>query len=518
MPTLFVRLGLFAMFLASVLHGQNVGLVRNAPVLRAGQTLGDLVLEPGAAPVRINLNTKLEYPAASADYVRIQTPFGDIYLEFLAADAPNTVANFKSYLANDGTAAADKPKTFDGTFVHRVVPGFIIQTGGYQPLSGLPEIPGRLDTNGKPVTVRNEFRAANTRGTVAMAKLPDDPDSATNQWFFNLADNRAILDNQNGGFTAFARVLGNGMAVVDRIATLNQLDLDGPQALGAFDNLPYYNVQAGQNQLELFNLFPLTSVRSVPASAVPAALRAAPAITTRLVSPSPSSAARITLAQNILTVTPGKFGGGFPVTVRASANNGLSSDFTFNVLRNGPPGILSKLPVQTTQYVGSRVTLRVDITARPVAGVVWERKARGSSVFSTVTASELFDFGETGDLVIKLDAADSAAALDLSDSQFRYRTANPFGAAISSITTLRVVRKKLLVGVNETTTLPGLEAATGRVFSATGLPRGLTLNPATGALSGATSAKPGVHRIVVTRRDSGAVAGTRVYYFEIARP
>ncbi len=518
MPTLFVRLlGLVAILLASVLHAQNVGLVRNAPVLKSGQTLGDLVFEPGAAPVKINLNAKLEYPSAGADYARIQTPLGDIYLEFLTADAPNTVANFKTYLANESTTAADKPKTFDGTFVHRAVPGFVIQTGGYQPLSELPEIPTKLDPDGNPITVANEFMAANTRGTVAMAKIPDDPDSATHEWFFNLADNRAILDNQNGGFTAFARVLGNGMAVVDRIAALNQLDLDGPQSNSAFDNLPYYNVQAGQNQLELFNLLLLTTVRSVPSSAVPAALRGVPAITTTVVSPALASVAKVVLAKNSLTVTPGKFGGQFPVTVRASVGNGIFNDLTFFVLKNGPPGILSKLPAQTTHYLGSPATLLVDITARPAAGVVWERKPRGASVFSIVTASELFTFTEVGDLVVKLDAADSAAALDLSDSQFRYRSINMFGTATSSITTLRVVRQKLLLGVNETVTLPGLDAQTGRVFSATGLPKGLTLNATTGALSGTPTAKPGVYKFVVTRRQSGVVAGTRVYSVEIAR-
>ncbi|MEO0054357.1 MAG: hypothetical protein RLZZ50_304 [Verrucomicrobiota bacterium] len=517
MPSLFVRLGLVAFFLAPILNGQNVGLVRNAPVLKAGQNLGDLTFEVGSAPVKINLNTKLEYPAAGADYARIQTPFGDIYLEFLTADAPKTVANFKTYLANESTTAADRPNTFDGTFVHRVVPGFIIQTGGYQPLGGLPEIPAKLDSDGNPITVENEFRAANTRGTVAMAKFPDAPDSATHEWFFNLADNRANLDNQNGGFTAFARVLGNGMAVVDRIAALNQLDLNGPETGSAFDNLPYYNVQAGQSQLELFNLFPLTTVRSVPASAVPAPLRAAPVITTKVVSTPLPSVAKVTVAQNILTVTPGRFGGRFPVTVRAIAGNGIS-DFTFDVIKNGPPGILSKLPAQTTRYLGSPVTILVDITARPAAGVVWERKPRGSSVFSIVTASELFTFTDAGDLVVKLDAADSAAALDLSDSQFRYRTNNIFGTATSSITTLRVVRNKLFLSANETAALPGLEAQAGRVYSATGLPRGLALNPSTGDLSGTPLVKPGVYKFVVTRRDAGVAAGTRVYYIEIARP
>ena len=515
MPTLFVRLlGLVAMLLASVLHAQNVGLVRNAPVLKSGQTLGDLVFEPGAAPVTIDLGSKLEYPAAGADYARIQTPLGDIYLEFLTADAPNTVANFKTYLANESTTAADKPKTFDGTFVHRAVPGFVIQTGGYQALSGLPEIPTRIDPDGNPITVANEFMAANTRGTVAMAKLPDDPDSATHEWFFNLADNRAILDNQNGGFTAFARVLGNGMAVVDRIAALNQLDLYNEQP-DAFDNLPYYNVQQGQNQIELFNLFPLNTVRSVPANAVPAALRGAPAITTTVVSPALASVAKVVLAKNSLTVTPGKFGGRFPVTVRASVGNGIFNDFTFDIIKNGPPGILSNLPAQTTQYIGSRATLLVDIIAHPAAGVVWERKPRGASVFSMVTPSELFAFTEAGNLVVKLDTADTAAALELSDSQFRYRTANPFGAVTSSVTTLRVVSKKLSLATNETLALPGLGAKENRAYSSADLPKGLVLDAITGDLSGTPIAKPGLYKFAVTMRDAGAVVGTRVYYVEI---
>lgn len=67
----------------------------------------------------------------------------------------------------------------------------------------------------------NEFSPtrSNVRATVAMAKVGGNPDSATSQFFVNLADNSANLDNQNGGFTVFATVV-EGMDVVDTIAAV----------------------------------------------------------------------------------------------------------------------------------------------------------------------------------------------------------------------------------------------------------------------------------------------------------
>jgi len=74
-------------------------------------------------------------------------------------------------------------------------------------------------------SIMNEFSAdrSNLRGTVAMAKLGGDPDSATSQFFFNLDDNSENLDNQNGGFTVFAEVV-EGLDVVDAIS---EVDLNG---------------------------------------------------------------------------------------------------------------------------------------------------------------------------------------------------------------------------------------------------------------------------------------------------
>ena len=99
------------------------------------------------------------------------------------------------------------------------MPGFIVQGGGFRldlawPASAIPE----------NAAITNEPEFSNLRGTIAMAKT-SQPDSATNQWFFNLADNSANLDIQNEGFTAFGEIVGNGMDVVDAIAALQRFSV-----------------------------------------------------------------------------------------------------------------------------------------------------------------------------------------------------------------------------------------------------------------------------------------------------
>lgn len=156
---------------------------------------------------------------ASATIVRVDTPVGHFFVDLLEEEAPATVANFLSYV-RDGS--------FDNSIIHRSSHGFIVQGGGFTFTDNeITEIPQKAP-------VANEFGLSNTRGTVAMAKIADDPDSATSQWFVNAADNAANLDDQNGGFTVFGRVLGNGMAVVDLLNSIARFNLDG----GALSEIP----------------------------------------------------------------------------------------------------------------------------------------------------------------------------------------------------------------------------------------------------------------------------------------
>jgi cyclophilin family peptidyl-prolyl cis-trans isomerase len=180
--------------------------------------------------------------AVAATFVRVETNmatttnYGALHIQLLddpfPAGAPQTVANFLRYVNdsdNDNTSDGD----YDNTIIHRSVPNFIVQGGGYTfpaSASHITEYP----------PVQNEFdpSRSNLRGTMSMAKVGGDPNSATSEWFFNLGDNSANLDNQNGGFTVFGRVLDPGMDVVDAIAAL---PLIPPGIFSGFDEIPDNN-------------------------------------------------------------------------------------------------------------------------------------------------------------------------------------------------------------------------------------------------------------------------------------
>ncbi|AYY81729.1 peptidylprolyl isomerase B [Proteus cibarius] len=139
--------------------------------------------------------------------VTFHTNYGDIVINTFADKAPATVENFLDYC---------KEGFYDNTIFHRVINGFMIQGGGFEP---------GMNQKATKAPVRNEANngLANNRGTLAMART-NDPHSATAQFFINVADNDFLnfrAENANGwGYCVFAEVV-EGMDVVDKIKAVS---------------------------------------------------------------------------------------------------------------------------------------------------------------------------------------------------------------------------------------------------------------------------------------------------------
>jgi peptidylprolyl isomerase len=146
------------------------------------------VLASGATSFNLDLSSYFSTDGITGSLVKLTTnsqgKANALFVELF--DAPNpaaarttplTAANFLGYVNNGA---------YNGTVFHRLVPGFVLQGGGFR-------MPSAADTLPSPIaqgpTVPNEPGNSNLRGTVAMAKLGTDPNSATNQFFFNLANN-----------------------------------------------------------------------------------------------------------------------------------------------------------------------------------------------------------------------------------------------------------------------------------------------------------------------------------------
>jgi peptidyl-prolyl cis-trans isomerase B (cyclophilin B) len=136
--------------------------------------------------------------------VLLSTTHGDVTLELDAVKAPASTTNFLSYVESG---------FFDGTIFHRVIPGFMVQGGGFT-----------ADMGQKPThcSIANEAGNGlrNDRGTIAMART-SNPESATSQFFVNLVDNGFLNHTaptpQGWGYAVFGKVV-EGMDVVDAIA------------------------------------------------------------------------------------------------------------------------------------------------------------------------------------------------------------------------------------------------------------------------------------------------------------
>ena len=139
--------------------------------------------------------------------VALETSKGKIVLELYADKAPQTVKNFLAYV---------DAGFYDGTIFHRIIPGFMIQGGGFT---------ADMKQKSARAPIRNEAdnRMRNERGTIAMART-QDPHSATAQFFINLVDNDFLnhkgKSSQGWGYVVFGQIV-KGIGVVDAISKVN---------------------------------------------------------------------------------------------------------------------------------------------------------------------------------------------------------------------------------------------------------------------------------------------------------
>lgn len=171
-----------------------------------GAALAQETAEPATAPTA-------EAPAMVGPQYAIKTTMGSIVVQLDQENAPRTVANFAAYV---------KSGFYNGTIFHRVIDGFMIQAGGMN-----EKFEGRKTL--KPVKNESNNGLSNKPYTISMAR-EDNPDSATSQWFINVADNSGIDHPfvKGSGYTVFGKVV-KGQEVVDKIKGVVVDDVRGMQ-------------------------------------------------------------------------------------------------------------------------------------------------------------------------------------------------------------------------------------------------------------------------------------------------
>ncbi len=296
--------------------------------------IADSTLLEGAPAQVVTLTDFFTDPDTTG--VRLTTDLGVIDFALYDQRTPLTVANFNNYVQsgryfpNDPTTNTPAP-----LFVHRAIPDFVIQSGGFVATVDPAAPTFILSTQVVAFpSVQNEPGISNTRGTVAMAKVAGDPDSATSQWFINLADNGgppSNLDTQNGGFTVFGRVFGDGMTVADAIAALPLYNFGSP-----FDTLPLRNYTS-PNRIAKENLVTIPAITYISS------------LTFTATSNHPELA-EVTIKDSHLLVTP-KQQGSATITVSATDVDGAKISQTFDVTIVPNPVHLAN--ISTRAFVGT---------------------------------------------------------------------------------------------------------------------------------------------------------------------
>lgn len=164
--------------------------------------------------------------------VKLQTNLGDIVVELNPQAAPVTVENFLRYVSEG---------FYQGVIFHRVIPDFMIQAGGFtaELQEKLPSYP--------PIVNEASNGLQNQRGALATARMGNDPDSTTSQFFINIVDNYRLdySGSQDPGYAVFGKVV-EGMDIADKIAAVETATIGfhniEKNAIDYVDNVPVESV------------------------------------------------------------------------------------------------------------------------------------------------------------------------------------------------------------------------------------------------------------------------------------
>jgi len=339
-------------------------------------------------------------PALSNTVVRFEiargtNALGLVDVELFDQEKPQTVRNFLLYVRSGA---------FSNSFIHRAVPGFIVQGGGFTVTNttGTNRF-SAFDAVVDYGRLTNEFlvgqRFSNTFATIAMAKVGGDPDSATSQWFFNLGNNTTNLDNQNGGFTVFGRVLESTNATdgTNVLAHFNSLSTNstianlgtllGSSAYQAFSDLPVAvsntPPRVPSNQELYYTRISVLNDTYVPGTNPP---------TIAITNFPPDK--RITNAVVLIGGTASDDGQVARVSYRAQNGAPLIAEGTTNWLVRLAPNIgLNTVTVECIDFEGRRSTNAATVTFFYAANLPLNLQVTGSGKVTGITNTQRLELG-----------------------------------------------------------------------------------------------------------------------------
>jgi cyclophilin family peptidyl-prolyl cis-trans isomerase len=316
-------------------------LAQNMPPV-VTNPIADFTVYAGAPARWIDLSEVFTDPDMS-HAVRMTTVLGAFDIALFGQQKPITVANFLKYVDDGRYFIADSTTNLiASSFIHRAVssPG-IIQGGGLLGTVDRSPPPGAPADSAAPTQVlpfapiQNEPGISNKRGTIAMAKVANDPNSATSQWFINVIDNLSLdAPTNNGGYTVFGRVV-RALAVVDEIAAVPRFNASGGEPDSPFTDLPLRNYTS-PNAIRVPNLVSIPSITQISPLSFGAL--------------SGNENVEVTVIGTKLLVS-GKSIGSAQITVAASDFDGAVVPHQFNVDVVAAPGRLVQL--STRMHVGT---------------------------------------------------------------------------------------------------------------------------------------------------------------------